>query len=171
MSLECAKVTSVQAVRKEAGRSVAAGSCYKSRRSHESLGRKAGHRFTMADFLVDHLEHVISLAERQPYMTVESSGPNVIITESAKGCGRDIIPACLVGRIFAADFSMALLLATLILHLKRSLTRRTCAGYEKHLSQNKKNGQKIISPCVSNEAHEWIDTFVGSTSLKPDILC
>ena len=43
--------------------------------------------------------------------------------------------------------------------------------YEKHMKDNKAHGQKIISPCVSNEAHEWLDTFIGATNLKPDVVC
>ena len=45
------------------------------------------------------------------------------------------------------------------------------APYEQYLKPNKDAGQKIISPCVSNDAHEWIDTFISATSLKPDALC
>ena len=45
------------------------------------------------------------------------------------------------------------------------------APYESHMKDNKAAGQKIISPCVSNDAAVWLDTFLGSTSLKPDAVC
>ncbi|KAG8532651.1 uncharacterized protein KY384_002528 [Bacidia gigantensis] len=43
--------------------------------------------------------------------------------------------------------------------------------YESNFKANKDAGQKIVSPCVSNEAHEWLDTFISATSLKPDAVC
>ena len=45
------------------------------------------------------------------------------------------------------------------------------APYEKFLKGNKDQGQKIISPCVSNDAHQWLDSFISGTSLKPDAVC
>ena len=46
-------------------------------------------------------------------------------------------------------------------------------SYEKIFKSNKAAGQKIISPCVSNEAHEWLETFISSVSsgMKPDAVC
>ncbi|KAL9127845.1 MAG: hypothetical protein Q9217_003364 [Psora testacea] len=43
--------------------------------------------------------------------------------------------------------------------------------YESHMKANKDAGQKIVSPCVSNNEPKWLDTFIGSTSLKPDAVC
>ena len=45
------------------------------------------------------------------------------------------------------------------------------APYESNMKPNKAAGQKIISPCVSNNAPEWLDAFLASTSLKPDAVC
>ena len=45
------------------------------------------------------------------------------------------------------------------------------APYEQHFKGNKDAGQKIVSPCVSNEAHEWLETFISGTKLKPDAVC
>lgn len=43
--------------------------------------------------------------------------------------------------------------------------------YEKIMKGNRAAGQKIVSPCVSNDAPEWLETFISGTSLKPDAVC
>ena len=43
--------------------------------------------------------------------------------------------------------------------------------YEENLQPNKDAGQKIVSPCVSNNAPDWLDSFISQTILKPDAVC
>ena len=45
------------------------------------------------------------------------------------------------------------------------------APFEDNMRPNKDAGQKITSPCVSNNAPEWLEEFLGSTSLKVDAVC
>ena len=45
--------------------------------------------------------------------------------------------------------------------------------YQSLLKPNQDAGQKVTSPCVSNNANEWLDTFLGKTvpHMKPDAVC
>ncbi|KAL9098552.1 MAG: hypothetical protein Q9163_005809 [Psora crenata] len=45
------------------------------------------------------------------------------------------------------------------------------AKYETLMQPNRDAGQKIVSPCVSNDRPDWLDTFIGRTSLTPDAVC
>ena len=36
------------------------------------------------------------------------------------------------------------------------------------MKDNKANGQKIVSPAVSNDASEFLDSFLGKATTKPD---
>ena len=45
------------------------------------------------------LDHMVSLARRQKNL----AGPNIILSDSARGCGRDLTPACLHGHLILEE--------------------------------------------------------------------
>ena len=63
--------------------------------SAQELGVTARNRYTSAPFPAAHLDHIVSLARRQKNL----ARPNIILSESASGCGRDLTPACLHGHL------------------------------------------------------------------------
>ena len=63
--------------------------------SAQELDTTARNRYTGAPFPAAQLDHVVSLARRQKNL----ARPNIILSESASGCGRDLTPACLHGHL------------------------------------------------------------------------
>ena len=45
---------------------------------------------------------------------------------------------------------------------------QTVTYYEQYMKDNKANGQKIVSPAVSNDASEFLDSFLSQATTKPD---